>query len=216
MAKNEDLNCAFSVPRRSSPKRKGSPDRGSFCRLLWKNDRPPHSEGSLFEGVTHFLTKGGKKTLLSPATQSVRQGKSFGQPRQTGAGLKRVLHAWMHDLPSLGFQILATEGQQKRAKTWSSAIYKVSLAQLSPVARGKKGTLFFGWLERKFVPHIRKQRWRETAAHEFTGWWIQISHLRGSPSRGSHNGNPGFINSWLIHWGVVPSYWGFTTFQTKT
>ena len=32
-----------------------------FCQLSWKNDRPPRSEGFLFEGVAHFLT-GGKKT----------------------------------------------------------------------------------------------------------------------------------------------------------
>ena len=33
---------------------------GSFSQLSWKNDRLPGIEGCLFEGVTNFLTKGGK------------------------------------------------------------------------------------------------------------------------------------------------------------
>ena len=37
---------------------------GSFRHLLWRIDRPPRSEGFLFEGVRNFLTEGSQKTPL--------------------------------------------------------------------------------------------------------------------------------------------------------
>ena len=43
----------------------------SSCHL-WKNDRPPCSEGFRFEGVANFLAKGGKKD--PPASERRRAG----------------------------------------------------------------------------------------------------------------------------------------------
>ena len=59
-----------------------------FCHLLWTIDRPPRSEGFLFEGVGNFLTKGGEKT---PLVGFVRVGETlFGGVRKRDVGgLKR-------------------------------------------------------------------------------------------------------------------------------
>ena len=45
------------------------------CHLWRKNDRPPCSEGFLFEGAANFLTKGGKKTPPRSRPQMLGKGK---------------------------------------------------------------------------------------------------------------------------------------------
>ena len=64
--RNPRLGPAEGKVRHWDQLRNGPHSGGSFCRLWWKIVRPSGGEGFLFEGVAHFLRKGGQKTPPMP------------------------------------------------------------------------------------------------------------------------------------------------------